>query len=677
LPGSPNQPSASRIEVDALSVRLRSVRDGSLLRVWPRSAVGADWLALARAVASEVGAGGSVAVATEGDGAAAAARLRPLRTAIEDSGLAVEGLFVRSAVPDGEVLVTAGLDGIVVLGPESGEGETVLGEEDSAEAQLAALHAVLRLVGERCRLDLDAAGVGPEEALRWLHGWPSELAVGRTIVRLMPEEVRSAVRSAVSPWLDPLVSAVSSRRSGPSRVLVSEATDRGLGLGTALRSALASGGEVSVEGESVPERSFLRVEDDRWGETGRAATASRGAGARRVPVAAIAVTSALVLGGWATVATLGKWEAERQLAAEKTQAETERDAAKATTQGLQSQLEQSSANLKTARNGKVEVEGKLTAAQAEQERLRAELAKVKDELAALKTAAASAVPPPPASSDIDVSSWADVIEATPDAKVVTDDKLRAAIVATGLPWRVRDNKSGIEMVLVPPGKFRMGCSRSGAYECASDENPVHDVTLTNAFYLGRYEVTQAQWTAVMASNPSYFQSSSAEVPAGQVPLRPVERVSRDMIQGFTTATGLRLPTEAEWEYAYRAGTTTAFHSFSGYPNGTNDDTLLGNIAWFTSNANSQTRPVGGKQANALGLHDMSGNVWEWVNDWYGSTYDQSSPSTNPPGPALGTVRVLRGGSWRSFSGFCRSSGRGSDSPDYVDVNDGFRAARTP
>ena len=277
-------------------------------------------------------------------------------------------------------------------------------------------------------------------------------------------------------------------------------------------------------------------------------------------------------------------------------------------------------------------------------------------------------------------AWATVISWLPDPAVVTDGQLRAGIQATGLPWRVRDTGTGIEMLLVPPGTFNMGCSASDQYACASDgrESPVHAVTLTNAFYLGRYEVTQAQWTAVMGSNPSSFQSASAEVPAGQVPLRPVEGVSWNMIQGFNTSTGLRLPTEAEWEYAYRAGTATAFHLFSGYPNGTDDDTLLGNIAWFYPGAADQTRPVGGKQANALGLHDMSGNVWEWVNDWYGSTYYESSPSTNPPGPATGTSRVLRGGSW--FGGSCggRSSNRVRGTPaDVSYYGGGFRVARTP
>jgi len=233
------------------------------------------------------------------------------------------------------------------------------------------------------------------------------------------------------------------------------------------------------------------------------------------------------------------------------------------------------------------------------------------------------------------------------------------------------------MLLVPPGTFNMGCSASNQWSCNSAENPVHAVTLMNAFYIGRFEVTQAQWTARMGSNPSFFQSASAQVPAAQVPNRPVERVSWNTIQGFLSATGLRLPREAEWEYAYRAGTTTAFHSMPGFPNGTNDDAQVGNIAWFTWNSANQTRPVGGKAANALGLHDMSGNVWEWVSDWYSSTYYASSPPTNPPGPATGTFRVLRGGSWDDDTGGLRSSVRDLDSPGNADGISGFRVARAP
>ena len=274
-------------------------------------------------------------------------------------------------------------------------------------------------------------------------------------------------------------------------------------------------------------------------------------------------------------------------------------------------------------------------------------------------------------------SWTTVLEFAPDPAVVTNGALRKAIAATGLPWRVRDNGTQIEMLLVPPGTFNMGCSPSDQFSCNSNENPVHAVTLTNAFYIGRYEVTQAQWTARMGSNPSWFQGASAQVPAAQVPNRPIEEVSWNMIQGFLSATGLRLPTEAEWEYAYRAGTTTAFHSMPGFPNGTNDDNQGGNIAWFGSNSASQTRPVGGKAANALGLHDMAGNVWEWVNDRYSSTYYASSPSTNPPGPATGTDRVLRGGSWYLDTHNLRSSNRINNPLGSIGTSIGFRVARAP
>ena len=274
-----------------------------------------------------------------------------------------------------------------------------------------------------------------------------------------------------------------------------------------------------------------------------------------------------------------------------------------------------------------------------------------------------------------VPTWATLLEAVPDPTVVTDANLRAAIVASGFAWRIKDTSSNIEMLLVPAGTFMMGCSASNSYACGSDENPTHQVTLTQAFYMGRYEVTQAQWTAKMGSNPSYF------VPANGYSsdtTKPVEEVSWNMIAstgGFNSVTGLRLPTEAEWEYAYRAGTTTAFHSYPAQPNGFNDDTLLGNIAWYIANADSQTNAVGGKLANGLGLHDMSGSLWEWCQDWYGPY--SSGSVTNPTGPTTGASRLLRGCSWIYGSNACRASERGICSPSYIHYYVGFRVARTP
>ena len=268
------------------------------------------------------------------------------------------------------------------------------------------------------------------------------------------------------------------------------------------------------------------------------------------------------------------------------------------------------------------------------------------------------------------ASWYTVLEQTPNPSVVTDAVLRQKIVASGCPWRVRDNSSGIEMLLIPGDTFTMGCSASTSYACFSSESPNHQVTLSKAFYLGKTEVTQAQWQAKMGNNPSYYKSFSDS------PSRPVETVSWNDIAGFNTATGLRLPSEAEWEYACRGGTTTAFHSMPGYPNGTNDDSLLENIAWSYSNQSSYgTMPVAGKAANAFGMYDMSGNVMEWCNDWFGSY--AAGNATDPAGPSSGSIRMLRGGYWdndRSYG--CRSSYRSGTGPDQRFDFNGFRVART-
>jgi formylglycine-generating enzyme required for sulfatase activity len=185
--------------------------------------------------------------------------------------------------------------------------------------------------------------------------------------------------------------------------------------------------------------------------------------------------------------------------------------------------------------------------------------------------------------------------------------------------------------------------------------------------MGRYEVTQSQWMAKMGSNPSNFQGASYPDAAN----RPVEQVSWNTVQGYLSATGMRLPSEAQWEYACRAGTTTAFN------NGSSDDKTVGTIAWYSLNSGRQTHAVGGKAANALGLYDMVGNVFEWVSDWYGSTYYSVSPSTNPLGPVSGSLRVLRGGSWYNDSFNARSAYRGVTSPSVSYFSVGFRVARNP
>ena len=269
-----------------------------------------------------------------------------------------------------------------------------------------------------------------------------------------------------------------------------------------------------------------------------------------------------------------------------------------------------------------------------------------------------------------VPAWALLVEAQPDPAVVTDPAHRAEISATGLAWRVLDAATRIEMLLVPPGNFAMGCSMGSiAHECYDNEVPVHEVSLTGPFYLGRYEVTQAQWTARMGQNPSQYQSASELVPESQVPNRPVELLSWSDVQGFLDLTGMRLPTEAQWEYACRAGTSTPFH------NGSTDDGSVVSIAWHSANSAVQTHPVGTKAPNGLGFHDMLGNAWEWVSDWYGP-FD-SSPQSDPGGPVTGIARVIRGGSADADTDFVRSSHRCYAPPTIVGGNYGFRVARDP
>ncbi len=303
-------------------------------------------------------------------------------------------------------------------------------------------------------------------------------------------------------------------------------------------------------------------------------------------------------------------------------------------------------------------------------------------------------------------TWATVLEAAPDASVVTDPALRSAIIATGLPWRVKDTATNIEFVLIPPGSFTMGCSAStgdadtgradpaspaDAASPAADDagladpasppkptckspstNTAHDVTISRAFYMGRYEVTQAQWQAKMVYNPSAFYKDARAAD------QPVEQVSWDVIQSFLAATGMRLPTEAEWEYAYRAGTTTAFHSMPGFPNGTDLESELPVIAWSHDGITmGEPQPVGQKSGNGYGLHDMSGNVFEWVSDWHDNAYYATSPAIDPTGPTTGSRRVIRGGSFAFGAKRCTAFDRGCTRPDLSDCYFGFRVVREP
>ncbi|MDY0171233.1 MAG: SUMF1/EgtB/PvdO family nonheme iron enzyme, partial [Thermoguttaceae bacterium] len=230
----------------------------------------------------------------------------------------------------------------------------------------------------------------------------------------------------------------------------------------------------------------------------------------------------------------------------------------------------------------------------------------------------------------------------------------------GQPVELTDT-AGMEFVLIPPGEFMMGVRGAD-----SDDGPQHRVRITKPFYLGKYPVTQQQWEAVTGNNPGQFKE----------PTNPVETVSWNDCQEFLKTLNekadgpqrtFRLPTEAEWEYACRAGTATRF--------GFGDDAgQLGEYAWYEANAGGRTQPVGQKKPNAWGLHDMHGNVWEWCADWFSADYYAKSPTDNPPGPVSGSLRALRGGAWPLGEARCRSTNRLRSKPAYKSGILGFRVA---
>ena len=262
---------------------------------------------------------------------------------------------------------------------------------------------------------------------------------------------------------------------------------------------------------------------------------------------------------------------------------------------------------------------------------------------------------PIAITQITTLEWADVLEQNPNPKVVTNADLLARIQATGLPWRVKDKSAGIEMLLVPPGKFIMGAS-PGDTEATNEEKPAHEVTLTKPFYLGRTEITQAQWSKVTGEEAGHFKVSGEH---------PVESVTFEKVNNFLkkAGNGLVLPTEAQWEYACRAGTKAATYGD------------LDSIAWYSKNSQSTTHAVAQALANELGFYDMLGNVSEWCLDWY-EPYTAAN-QIDPSGPVNGTNRVLCGGRWFNYSSGCRASARASCDTNYRSYGIGFRVARTP
>ena len=218
-----------------------------------------------------------------------------------------------------------------------------------------------------------------------------------------------------------------------------------------------------------------------------------------------------------------------------------------------------------------------------------------------------------------------------------------------------------KMVRVVGGTFQIGATSEQGSDADSDEKPVHSVTLPD-YYIGQTEVTQELWEAVMGSNPSYFTGDNR---------RPVEKVSWDDCQEFIeklnrlTGKNFRLPTEAEWEYAARGGNKSRGYKYSG-----SDNPDI--VAWYSDISRGKTHPVAQKQANELGLYDMSGNVWEWCKDWYGGY--SSNSQNNPIGASTGSYRVVRGGSWFNIARHVRVSNRGNCTPGHRDDDGGLRLA---
>lgn len=229
------------------------------------------------------------------------------------------------------------------------------------------------------------------------------------------------------------------------------------------------------------------------------------------------------------------------------------------------------------------------------------------------------------------------------------------------------NGVSFEMVAVKGGTFTMGASSSDSY-ADNDEKPTHSVTLSD-YYIGKFEVTQELWEAVMGTNPSSFKGGNL----------PVERTSWGDCQEFMGKLNrlcashldgkmFRLPTEAEWEYASRGGMKSRGYKYSGSDN-------ISDVAWYRENSGSKTHPVGTKSPNELGIYDMSGNVHEWCYDWYGS-YGSGS-QTNPTGPSSGSRRVLRGGGWDNYAKDCRVSSRSDCSLDRRRFYYGLRLVLVP
>jgi len=234
------------------------------------------------------------------------------------------------------------------------------------------------------------------------------------------------------------------------------------------------------------------------------------------------------------------------------------------------------------------------------------------------------------------------------------------------------NKTGMTFILISSGTFLMG---SPASEPGRDSDELqHVVTITRPFYMQTTEVTQGQWRSVMGYNPSRFRHCGDDCPVEKVSWHDVQKFILRLNSEEEGASPYRLPTEAEWEYAARAGSASALANGKIAETGCEPDLNLNRVGWYCGNSNGKTHAVAKKQPNAWGLYDMHGNVWEWCQDWYGDY--QAESVVDPKGPVDGLIRTNRGGSWWWFARFCRSANRIRYMPFDRTEDLGFRLVRS-
>ncbi len=353
-------------------------------------------------------------------------------------------------------------------------------------------------------------------------------------------------------------------------------------------------------------------------------------------------------------------EAERQRLEAEAEAERQRLEAEAERQRLEAERKRLEAE---AERQRLEAE-----AEAERQRLEAEAEAERQRLIAEAEAERQRLEAEAEQQRLEAEAERQRLEAEAEAErqrlfEESERKKAEAERAKSQPKTFNVNGVTFELLYVKGGTFTMGCTPEQNGDCNNDEKPTHSVTLDD-YYIGKFEVTQDLWTAVMGKNPSNKKGDNL----------PVENVSwndaQDFIRQLNQMTGehFSLPTEAQWEYAARGGSKSKGYKFSG-------GNILGNVAWYADNSASTPHQVGTKDPNELGLYDMSGNVWEWCYDLYGNYSSESQ--NNPTGPTSGSVRVLRGGSWSYFAGLARVSYRLYGQPGSRFSGRGFRLVLVP